>query len=594
MPIIKENQILYLSLSFIAILTLLLAMIFINITRIVNTNSTFNFMYNHSILFAQINKMRDSTKKRIVLLHEMNSFTNDISQSEILKNLNKNNKKYDVARGILINRNNEEPEKTLIDKQHNTTILVKKLEADAIDLILSGKHAKADIMISDFIMPANKNIINNLTQLTDMMHKENKIFLKKIIFNLDKDYKNTVIFGIIAISACLLIGGFVIIKTKNTLAQMHKSTSIIKEMNEELQLEINEREHYEVELSKSEILEKTIRESVLDSMITIDNKGTIQFCNAATIKMFGYDREDLLGSNISMLMLESHAEKHSEYLSNYLQTGNAKVIGIGRSLIGQRKDKSTIPIDLSVTEVKIENKLLFVGVIHDITKQRQADEEIIRSRVELERKVGERTKALREANKQLSIEIAEREKTKIALLHKASHDGLTGLVNRGLFYEQLNLIIEQARRRHNKVAVFYLDLDGFKQVNDIMGHGKGDQVLKEVATRLLATVRAEDIVARLGGDEFAIIFGNIEGENSIDIIANKIINAVSSPFSQIEDSVAISKIGISIGISSFPNDSDDSETLVKYADQAMYKAKKRGKGQYVLYQTTRRAHSINS
>lgn len=485
---IREKQIFFLSLCFIAIVMLLLSVMIISISYITDTKVTLNNVNEHTASFELLERMGDASRDRVTLLRE-----------------------------------------TLADTESK----------------------------------------------------------------LDNAYNTILISGIAAVFLCVFIGGMVIIKTKNILSCFKRTVREKQQINEELELEIQDRERHTAELSKSETLERVIRDSALDSIITIDNKGIIQSCNYATSKMFGYEKEELIGNNVSKLMLDTYAEKHAGYLSRYLQTGDAKIIGVGRDLIAQRKDMSTIPVELGITEVKFDNEHLFVGVIHDTTQRRLAEEQLIRSRVDLEKKVGERTKDLRELNKQLSVEVAERKKAQSSLLHKATHDSLTGLVNRALFYEQLNLVIEQARRRNMKVALFFMDLDGFKQVNDTMGHDTGDQLLVEVSQRIKTVVRAEDIVARLGGDEFAIIFGHIEDEKHIESIAEKIIKSISAPFKQRDGSLTITTVGVSIGISIFPFDSDNSDALVKCADMAMYQAKEQGKGQYVFYPASKRSVSAH-
>lgn len=159
----------------------------------------------------------------------------------------------------------------------------------------------------------------------------------------------------------------------------------------------------------------------------------------------------------------------------------------------------------------------------------------------------------------------------------ALHDPLTGLANRRLLVDRMSVAVAQARRSKTTMAVMFLDLDGFKDVNDTLGHGAGDSVLKGVASRLTSTVREEDTVARLGGDEFVITLPHIRGTADAAGMAAKIIDAVSQPYDI--DGRAV-RMTTSVGIGIYPNDGKDAEALMNSADTALYEAKRTGKNTY--------------
>ena len=156
----------------------------------------------------------------------------------------------------------------------------------------------------------------------------------------------------------------------------------------------------------------------------------------------------------------------------------------------------------------------------------------------------------------------------------AHHDSLTGLANRRLFSKFLDKILPLARRHKDIFAILYIDLDGFKTVNDTMGHEAGDKVLREVASRLLTLVRDSDLVARFGGDEFVLIAQKLEGRAGAEGLANRILDSLHTPFRIHGEWV---QIGASIGIALFPSDAEESERLIQLADEALYKVKKNGK-----------------
>ena len=165
------------------------------------------------------------------------------------------------------------------------------------------------------------------------------------------------------------------------------------------------------------------------------------------------------------------------------------------------------------------------------------------------------------------------EKQKEILHYKAHYDGLTEVENRVSFNAKLRDSIQNAKN-NKKVALFFIDLDSFKEINDTLGHHAGDETLRIVAQKLIKTMRNSDTVARLGGDEFGVIIENLESLEDIELLASKIIKVINSPM-KIE--AKIITISCSIGISIYPDNAQDEINLLKHADEAMYRAKKSGK-----------------
>ena len=282
-----------------------------------------------------------------------------------------------------------------------------------------------------------------------------------------------------------------------------------------------------------------IMDTASDGIITIDERGIIQSFNRAAEKMFGYTVKEAVGANVSMLMPEPQSLEHEGHLANYFRTGQAHVIGRGtREATALRKDGTVFPIELTVTELKFGGGRNFTGIIRDIT----------------ERKLSE---------------------ARIQTL--AHYDSLTGLPNRALFYDRLQQAMALARRERHELAVFYLDLDRFKAVNDTLGHAAGDEILKAAAGRIRQQVRASDTVARVGGDEFAVILPRIASREDTARLARKIIEALSSPFQlHLPEQGAPKDVGIgtSIGIAVYPAAAAEIDELIKAADHAMYEAKR--------------------
>ncbi len=165
----------------------------------------------------------------------------------------------------------------------------------------------------------------------------------------------------------------------------------------------------------------------------------------------------------------------------------------------------------------------------------------------------------------------------------ALHDALTGLPNRRLLMDRLSLGIAHSRRNKSSMAVMYLDLDGFKQINDTLGHDAGDTLLRMVAARLVAAVRQEDTVARLGGDEFVIVLRELSHAEAVVKLASKVIQAISQPYIIQGCNVSVTA---SVGVSIYPTHGDEVETLMKSADLALYEAKRTGKNDYRIASCT--------
>jgi diguanylate cyclase (GGDEF)-like protein len=173
--------------------------------------------------------------------------------------------------------------------------------------------------------------------------------------------------------------------------------------------------------------------------------------------------------------------------------------------------------------------------------------------------------------------------------HLAYHDALTGLPNRSMFSKLLTERISEARRYDRKLAVAFLDLDRFKQINDTLGHEAGDQLLKEVATRLKGCVRDSDTIARLGGDEFVVLLPELGDDKYAATVAEKVLSVIARPFTLIGHEF---RVTASIGISTYPGDGLDEQSLTKNADIAMYQAKAEGKNNFQFYSEKLNANSL--
>lgn len=295
-------------------------------------------------------------------------------------------------------------------------------------------------------------------------------------------------------------------------------------------------------LAEKENRVRAIFENVDDGIIVINSTGEIESANPGVECIFGYTASEMIGQDASMLLPQQVRVSAGDYLQRYLETGQSTYVGAAREVLAQRKDGTLFPMDIRVTEMNFGAATLFIGTMRDITERKQSEEKIV---------------------------------------HLATHDALTNLPNRHLLQDRLRQAISHARRDKDiRVALLFIDLDGFKQVNDSYGHDVGDALLVEVARRICSVLRSEDTTARQGGDEFIVTLPNIRQPESPEIVAKKLIAQLAAGY--LIDGHQLN-ISASVGVALYPDDGIDTETLLKNSDTAMYAAKMAGRGVYRFY-----------
>ena len=304
------------------------------------------------------------------------------------------------------------------------------------------------------------------------------------------------------------------------------------------------------ELEKSQGQLQAVIHNVMDGIITINESGEILGFNPAAEQIFGYSQQEVLGKNARILMPETVQDEYDASISRYLHTDQGKTISLrGFEVMAVRNNGELFPVELSASEMTLGGLRYFIGIVRDITERKLAEQKIA---------------------------------------HLAHYDSLTDLPNRALFLDHLEHSLPLAKRHNCKVAVMFLDLDGFKKINDTLGHDAGDLLLQGVSGRLQKIIRASDTVARVGGDEFTFILNDVGSDENTSLIANKIITALSEPF-VLNDKTC--NIGASIGIATYPDDAQNTGALIKQADEAMYLAKTSGKNTYKFHRDVSGTHS---
>ncbi|MEH1925086.1 amino acid permease [Nostoc sp.] len=310
----------------------------------------------------------------------------------------------------------------------------------------------------------------------------------------------------------------------------------------------------------------TTLDTVPDTVLVLDEDGTISQTNAAAEELFQTSVQQLLGQNLNQILI-CYRGKPDEWSIRSEQT-----LKINQGL---RIVESTIsqPFNSQLRE--------YIVIVRDITKRKLAEEELVQYRYQLEQLVLERTIELIRVNQQLQQDIIKRQEAQEQLLHNSLHDGLTGLPNQRLFMERVQQAIEHSKQENDYLfAVLFLDLDRFKVVNDSLGHLLGNQLLIAISHRLKSVLRGGDIVARFGGDEFTILIEEIEDISTAIQVAERIKKVLALPFQLNEHRVFTN---VSIGIALSKADYEQAAQILRDADVAMYCAKSLGKARYEVF-----------
>ena len=292
----------------------------------------------------------------------------------------------------------------------------------------------------------------------------------------------------------------------------------------------------EQEIALHAARQSAVLDTADEGIITLDEECFIQSLNPAAEHIFGYRKEELVGTSFSKLIIPGDIER-------FISPDGEPILLSHQELTGLRKSGEIFFMLLSISEGNVSNTRFFTVMARD-----NSERHIFESELEF----------------------------------LATHDTLTGLPNRALLYDRLQQAITQCARAKKRVALLFIDLDRFKSINDTLGHAAGDIVLKQVAERLRSCLREGDSVARNGGDEFTVVLPMLNDPGDAAVIAQKILATLVQPLMLNTGELLAGHpneevfIGGSIGISLYPNDGSDADSLLKNADAAMYRAKAAG------------------
>lgn len=328
---------------------------------------------------------------------------------------------------------------------------------------------------------------------------------------------------------------------------IHLTASIVRDADETPRYfigqveDISQRRENEELLRESEERFRLISTVASDGIVTLGPAGEVIYWNPAAEKIFGYSAAEAVGQSFHELAAPArYRPDFQRGFAHFSVSGEGVLLGKPIEITGQRKNGEEFPVELSISALRMKDQWYAMGIVRDIGERKRTEEQI---------------------------------------RHLAYYDVLTDLPNRRLFLDRLNQGLVQAKRYQRCLAVLYLDLDGFKHINDTLGHDVGDALLVVVAERLRTCIRSGDTVSRQGGDEFAMVLVEISRAQDAALVAQKVLDSLMLPIV-----VAGSELHVtaSIGIALYPVDgTDDAQALMKKADIAMYDAKAAGRNRYV-------------
>ena len=289
---------------------------------------------------------------------------------------------------------------------------------------------------------------------------------------------------------------------------------------------------------------KVLFDSSPEPTLIVNELGNINSINTKAINFFGYSKEESIGLNVSQLIPKRYQEHHKliDHSFKYTESSNRPMGEEKKTeLFAVKKSGEEVAVEISLSFAELDNHKVAITTIRDISDRKKAEKKIN---------------------------------------HQANYDFLTGTPNRFLSMEYLSQFILDAKREQTKVAVLFIDLDDFKKINDTLGHATGDQVLIIAANKFRSCIREDDIVGRLGGDEFIVLMKNFGSSLDIGCVAKKIINQFNQTIKYDNRDLLLTA---SIGISIYPNDSQNEEELLRFADIAMYNSKGKGRNQFSFF-----------
>ncbi|MFO7593128.1 MAG: diguanylate cyclase [Pseudomonadota bacterium] len=547
--------------GFLLVVAVLLAITGAGLYRIHNLSSGLTeVIQERDVQIDLMHTIQKVARERSILLQSMMISRDPFLIDDYAMDMSAEAARYIAAREELLTHAIAEEELRLLERQHAQSVETATSQNTIINHLRNEEHEPAAELLFYTTLPGQRRAMAMMDEFISLKRQQNLEILKATDLKIQHTY-----------SLMLLLSGLGVLF----------SIAIAMLINHRISNEINRRLETESDLRHSELRERTIRENIIDGLLTLDIQGNILSCNKAGEAIFGYDQQSLIGKNAHKLMPQAISNPGDGDLSRHLEIWEKRMLGTGTEIMGRRSTGESFPAEIDLSKIELDGDIVYIVVIRDISEKKEAQHKLRQFNQELEKRVIKRTEQLARSNEKLRHEIHERVKAQQEMTYLATHDNLTGLPNRSLFNEHLDIVLNNSGRHGRTAALLFIDLDGFKAINDTYGHEAGDSLLQEISNRMRASVRQEDIVARMGGDEFTVLLGELTDSSDATLVAQKLIEHINKP---VNVNSCICHVGASIGIAMFPHSTKDADTLLRLADDAMYIAKSMGKNTYHIHQ----------
>jgi diguanylate cyclase (GGDEF)-like protein/PAS domain S-box-containing protein len=432
-------------------------------------------------------------------------------------------------------------------KTHSDQLL--RLVADLTQLRQTNASRSARLAKQEEIKTANRALMRAIAEVLKDQEGQLEAARLEMQSTVSSTMQGIVVTGVMAFTVAGLMGGWVAASIIHPLKKLQEAAVNIGQGKLRTKIEVSEADELgelaqtfnkmAEELWRTTTYAVKVRESLVESLIVLTpNNLRIHSVNKATCELLGYRRSELVGKPLDRFL---------PAVASLLQDAKPKQLSEQGFIYSiettyESKDGRRIPVLFSASLMREHDEVLGIVCVAQDNTVRHRHEATIR--------------------------------------YQASHDLLTGLPNRALFDSRLAISLAQAAQSRARLAVMFLDLDRFKLINDTLGHAVGDRLLQGFSQRISGCLRQSDTIARWGGDEFTVLLPNIRAVDEATTIAYRILDALKPHF-ELEGHVL--RVSSSIGISIYPTDGEDAETLLKNADAALYRAKEGGRNSYCLY-----------
>lgn len=536
--------------GFALTILLMISLISFGLSRLNAISDTLDGIVNVELAAIEsIYAMHSSARERSLVLNDITNTSDPFERDEMTQRFTELAGTFGEARRRLLNLSLSEKEKALLEKQRQFTNVAIPLQLQVIELIHAGEINAAQRQLALNAIPAQNRVIAVLKELLDHELDKSEALAEEVRSKRQQAYVFMLSSGVGAILLTIAILFSVNRRMSGLISQLMGTTG-------QLRTALKDIEYEKLAMNKHAIVSIT------------DADGRITYVNEMLTKACGYSRDELIGQNHRLLKSDHHPPAFFEEMWKTILRGD---VWQGE-LCNRAKNGSYCWMATTIVPFLDDagQPYQYVAIRTDITNMKDAEKILLRDKEQLEVLIQERAGELTEANKNLLAEIKRRQELEEDLRTLASTDKLTGIFNRRALDEAIRKEIERAKRYRHPMSLILFDIDNFKNINDVFGHQVGDAVLSELSRLVGGKIWVHDVFARWGGEEFVILGVSSDMDGCLRL-AEKLRGIIEN-----HSFPDIGKMSCSFGVAVL-HDDDTAVSLVKRADEALYRAKQGGR-----------------